>query len=353
MLGKKHKQPAAPPIETFKLGSRYYYARLNPNDRKYYRAIYDQWLTGSTEAHLIIPGTDWMTPDGTTFHDLVLSVVEDNPHLFHVERTHFQYFRKGAEVAILSNNIYTPEEFRETYEKLRRRVGQILAAARKFKTKTEQARFLHDYLAASITYDFCGENPRTAREAHTMVGALLNRRCVCDGYARAYRLLCDRMGISCIVVIGEGTADAGTECHGWNMIKLDQVPYHVDVTWDSNTTSGRLVKDFEFLRGDEFASHRHQWERDKYPRCPADWPRRLSAVATQSQLEARLEQQLKAGHKNFMVRLGGQLATKNIFDVRVKEAAGKYVGLVGQGNDLIYWFYESYGYAEFQVIRKG
>lgn len=346
------KSNKLPSIETFKLGSRYYYARLCPNDRKYYRAIYDQWLTGGTEARLVMPGTEFKTPDGTTFHDLVLAVVEDNPHLFHVEISHFQYFRKGSDVIIRSNNIYTPQQFRENYERLRERVAQILAAARKYKTKWEQVRFLHDYLAASITYDWCTENEQTAREAHTMVGALLNRRCVCDGYARALRLLCDRLGISCIVVIGEGPTDQD-DCggHAWNIVKLDQVPYHVDATWDSNITSGRLVKQAELLTGDASAARRHRWDRDKYPRCPKDWPRWEPLVSTVSELDAQMERQLKAQRKLFLFRVGGSFREKDAFNAQVWPIVSKYRHYLPHGYEPYYYFNDKYGFVEFELRR--
>lgn len=339
-------------IALFKLGSRYYYARLSPNDRVLYRKIYDQWLTGASVAELNIPGTGFETPDGTPFRELVLAVVEDNPHLFHVERTHFNYARKGSHVLIMSQNYYTPAQFKDMYRRLKQKVDQILTAARKYKTKLEQVRFLHDYLAASITYDWCEGDLQKSREAHTMVGALINRRCVCDGYARAFRLLCDRLGISCIVVIGEGPTDGASECHAWNMVKLDGVPYHVDVTWDSNCTEGRLVKDFEFMTSDEVAARRHAWERDKYPRCPRQLPRREPLVTTPGMLQAQLEQHLKAGHKNFMLRLGGPLATKSQLDLQLRKMSSLLRALVGKGKDLWYYCYTSYHYAEFALIDK-
>ncbi len=347
------KSPELPPLETFKLGSRYYFARLSPDDRKWYREIYDAWLTGSAEVCLTMPGTEFVTPDGTSFLDLVLAVVEDNPHLFHVERTHFHFKRVGSKAWITSNNIYTPEEFRQTYALLKERVAQILTAAKKYESKAEQVRFLHDYLAASITYDHCGSDPKAAREAHTIVGALLNRRCVCDGYARAFRLLCDRLGISCIVVIGNGPTDGISEGHAWNMVKLDRVAYHVDVTWDSNFTENRLVKDFEFLMGDASAARRHAWDKTAYPRCPRDWPRREPLLSNAAELEAELVRHLECKHRNFMLRLGGALRTQEVFTSALANLRYQYAALYPKKGNLVAHFYEKYGYAEFAYEPTG
>lgn len=350
MFFRQKKSPELPPIETFKLGSRYYFARLCPDDRKWYREIYDAWLTGASEVCLNMPGTKFETPSGTAFLDLVLAVVEDNPHLFHVERTDFHFRRLGSKVWITSKNIYTPEEFRQTYELLKQRVTQILTAAKKFSNKFDQVRFLHDYLAASITYDYCESNPKTAREAHTIVGALLNRRCVCDGYARAFRLLCDRLGISCIVVIGEGPTDATPEGHAWNIVKLDRVPYHVDVTWDSSCTEGRVVKDFEFMLGDASAGRRHSWDKTAYPRCPRDWPRREKLLSTVPELEEELVRHLREKHHSFMLRLDGPLRSQATFTQNLGQLHRKHASLYPKKGDLMTYFYDKYGYAEFIYV---
>lgn len=47
----------------------------------------------------------------------------------------------------------------------------------------------------------------------------------CEGYARAFKLICDQIGLPCIVVSGDG--------HMWNYVQNeDGVWYAVDVTWD-------------------------------------------------------------------------------------------------------------------------
>lgn len=50
---------------------------------------------------------------------------------------------------------------------------------------------------------------------------------VCNGYARAFKYLCDMAGIPCVVV--EGTAN--NERHAWNLVTINGSTYWVDVTW--------------------------------------------------------------------------------------------------------------------------
>ena len=65
---------------------------------------------------------------------------------------------------------------------------------------------------------------------HTAYGALVNKEAVCEGYAKAYKLLMDAMGIPCDVVINEE--------HAWNVVCLEGKWYLVDVTNDDTSGNG-------------------------------------------------------------------------------------------------------------------
>ena len=54
---------------------------------------------------------------------------------------------------------------------------------------------------------------------------------VCEGYARAFKVLCDNEEIPCVLVDGLG----GGGAHMWNSVAVDGVWYAADVTWDDPT----------------------------------------------------------------------------------------------------------------------
>ena len=57
---------------------------------------------------------------------------------------------------------------------------------------------------------------------------------VCEGYARALKLVCDELGIPCILVGGTGNG----ENHLWNYVRLENgYWYAIDVTWNDGTRS--------------------------------------------------------------------------------------------------------------------
>ena len=54
---------------------------------------------------------------------------------------------------------------------------------------------------------------------------------VCEGYARAFKLVCDRLSIPCLLISGTGNG----EDHMWNYVRMeDGLWYGVDVTWNDS-----------------------------------------------------------------------------------------------------------------------
>lgn len=86
---------------------------------------------------------------------------------------------------------------------------------------------LYDDLAVFNSYNWEVDTRRreeAGREAWTAYGALVSGNPTCSGYARAYRLLLLRRGIPCIVV------SSSEMNHAWNIVKIGDYCYHVDVT---------------------------------------------------------------------------------------------------------------------------
>ena len=71
------------------------------------------------------------------------------------------------------------------------------------------------------------------KDTRNIYGALKNKVIVCEGYARLFKYILDKMQIPCVIVTGEATNSTGkTELHAWNYVMLEEKWYAVDVTWD-------------------------------------------------------------------------------------------------------------------------
>ncbi len=123
---------------------------------------------------------------------------------------------------------------------------------------------LHDALCASVTYDeqkahdaVLGGRPRFD-QAWTPYGALVEKLAVSEGYALAFKLLCDLSEIPCQVVLGKRDNDD----HAWNAVQLDKEWYHVDVTADD------LSGDYAwFLKTDADLEANYRWTAGEVPAC--------------------------------------------------------------------------------------
>ena len=69
--------------------------------------------------------------------------------------------------------------------------------------------------------------------SHTIYSALIDKNAVCDGYAYAFKYLCDLADIECIVVIGYFNKSLDGELgHAWNLVWLGDTWKLVDISCD-------------------------------------------------------------------------------------------------------------------------
>lgn len=63
---------------------------------------------------------------------------------------------------------------------------------------------------------------------------------VCEGYSKAFKVLCDRLGIGCVLVEGDAKSslDGVSGAHMWNYVCVDGQWYAVDVTWNDPVVKG-------------------------------------------------------------------------------------------------------------------
>lgn len=105
-----------------------------------------------------------------------------------------------------------------------------------------KAFIAHNYLAKTVSYWLDKEaKPLEKSYMQSAYGALINRKCVCQGYAEAYKRILDAHGIICEVICGK--IRGSDEYHAWNVISFNKKDYyHVDVTWDSQKTGSARYK---------------------------------------------------------------------------------------------------------------
>lgn len=93
-----------------------------------------------------------------------------------------------------------------------------------YKNEIETVRAVHDYLIDNVKYD----TTYNADHSHDMYGSLINGTSVCEGYAEAFLYIMRLCGIECLLVNGTMSSVS----HVWNMVKLENEWYHIDITSD-------------------------------------------------------------------------------------------------------------------------
>lgn len=115
------------------------------------------------------------------------------------------------------------------------RIEEIVSASAALDTIYERLLYIHDWLVlhSACNADGISSHMRAFEAVSALEGNMTgDSRPVCEGYARAFKLLCDELGIPCMLITGEGVSGNVTESHMWNYVQLDGAWYAVDVTWD-------------------------------------------------------------------------------------------------------------------------
>ena len=132
-------------------------------------------------------------------------------------------------------------------------------------TDFEKEVAIHDALVKHVNYYKYEDINTIPSIKHTAYGALVEKEAVCDGYSKAFKLLLDKVGIDSIII--SGTTD--NVSHAWNLVKLDDEYYHVDVTSDKlEEKADKYVVHTYFNVNDEKISKSHTIDNAfNYPQC--------------------------------------------------------------------------------------
>lgn len=122
-----------------------------------------------------------------------------------------------------TNSVYGPALTQEQLDKVAQYVSDFMNVAITPDMSDEQKiREAHNYMFRNVIY----AETWSKNSANTAYGALVNHAAQCSGYARAFKALCDAMGIECYYVHADATAFSPE--HQWNIVKYEGQYYHMD-----------------------------------------------------------------------------------------------------------------------------
>ncbi len=180
----------------------------------------------------------------------VIEVISyDIPEAFHLTGGIY-YSSNGNKLASIEvEYAYTKKEYDIMMSTLDKKAEKLLEGLNsKNLTDLQKALILHDRIALNCEYDYERYLENKVPEiSFTMYGALVKGVAVCQGYTLAYNYLLNKLGIR-----SESCPSQELD-HVWNIVYINNKPYHVDITFDDPVwdMSGRVYHTY-FLNSTQY-----------------------------------------------------------------------------------------------------
>lgn len=131
----------------------------------------------------------------------------------------------------------TGKQLNQMQEEQEAVIADILSQVPENLSDYETEIFIHDWILGHCEYDREKTEEYYVKEYEIYAyGVLADHKAICEGYARAFMLLCQRCGIECVPVQGyDNTTKIG---HIVNAVHLEDGWYYVDTTNDDNYDTG-------------------------------------------------------------------------------------------------------------------
>ena len=162
---------------------------------------------------------------------------------------------------------FTQEETRAKQQIIQKEYEEIISEISPDLSDVEKALAVHDYFALHYEYNYSAAESSYSNypQAYAIDGLFIDKKAVCQGIALGYMYILGLLGIDSVFVPSN---DMG---HAWNLIKIGNNWYHVDVTWDmyDNQYAGWVLHDHFLLsdsaigqRREHYTDYHHDWTAD-------------------------------------------------------------------------------------------
>ncbi len=235
----------------------YYYDNLSIQEQNSYNNIYYALMRGEKQCTVF--------SDVQAASNILKAVKADHPELINFPGVFCSYRALGGSTVFSFPYIETDQA------RYKNKLDAIVSKLdRKISSKASDyyvCKTIYDELASSVEYDYGAlnsfiriSNLKSSNDAKadaemirffqseslnfTAYGVFVNSKGVCEGIAKAYKILCNKFGVQCAFVESE-SIDSKTP-HAINVVEADGVRAYVDVT------DGMKSKDFQMVRYDLF-----------------------------------------------------------------------------------------------------
>ncbi|WP_411169821.1 transglutaminase domain-containing protein [Clostridium sp. MB05] len=207
--------------------------------------------------------------DAQDIFSAYFDAIYENPNIFYAPNKvgmSYAYDRNTKKLIKCNLNVsyqYSNSEILEMTNAFNNKVNYILEEyLSNTNDKLALEYIINDYLLDNTTYDYDNYLKDTIPDiSHTAYGALINGVAVCDGYAKAVKVLANILGIE------SGIVTSSEMNHAWNYININGKYYNLDVTFNDPVPESNERIYTYFNKSNDEMSTSHTWNKSQYPEC--------------------------------------------------------------------------------------
>ncbi|WP_236560070.1 transglutaminase domain-containing protein [Streptococcus halichoeri] len=170
----------------------------------------------------------------------------------------FYYDREDLNITLMPDYYMTDAEYQEYDRHLRDWTNRNILST---DTEIQKIDKIQDYIMTNYHYAVgkVGGHTVTGISVQTPYAFLKDKEAVCQAYAQLFKDMGRLAGLDVYYIQGYGDPAGGkSSLHAWNIVKVGDKYYHVDLTW--NDTIDQTNKNHTYtLRGNKFMEKTHLW----------------------------------------------------------------------------------------------
>ena len=236
----------------------------------------------------------------------------DHPEIFWAVGFKYRSYRDSNNLEILPEYLFEKSKVKDHQKAMKSRIEKLVRPAAKMNEK-EKEQYIHDFICQNVRYDKL-KKPYS----HEIIGPLGQGVGVCEGIAKTVKILCDNLGIWCMIAISEANPEKKIKYrHAWNVIRIDGKYYHLDATFDNSLGKDAEIRYDYFNLDDSRIFRDHEPVIWKIPAC-ADgehfyYKEKKISFTKVEEVKKRALQAAKKG-KSFLFHWRGGYLTKEILN---------------------------------------
>ena len=290
----------------------FYYKGLNREEK----SAYEQMRAGFES---LAPAIRVARLEPARLAEVYLRLKLDTPLLFYVTGYSYRFYPGAEHVELLPEYLFDKGKIRTHQQAIAARIERLTRPLQG-KSQMEKEMAIHDFILDSVRYDKLKKS-----YSHEIIGPLTQGVGVCEGIAKTVKVLCDAMGVECIIALSEANPEKGVRYrHTWNVLTIDGKRYHMDATFDNSLQRGTHRYDY-FNLDDRHIFLDHEALVLPVPECTEDkgyYYRSISLTKTED-VANRVRQALRKKQKQFVFHWRGGGLNREILNENQEGAAAE------------------------------